>query len=61
MVCNAPTRAAFQKTPENLQKMVNTLGDGQRVHLNLPSFVCVDETWHDCAHVCAGANEEDDD
>ena len=26
-----------------------------------PSLVCVDETWHDCADVCAGAYEEYDD
>ena len=50
-----------KKRQKICRKMVNKVGDGHRVHLNLPSFICVDETWHDCAHVCAGANEEDDD
>jgi hypothetical protein len=41
--------------------MVSTLQGGQGPQPNAPSLVCVDEAWHDCADVCAGANEEDDD
>jgi hypothetical protein len=52
------------RLPKNARKsgeLVSKLPSGQRTHPNAPSLVCIDETWHDGPHVCAGADKQEDD